>query len=280
MGMKRVLVTGAGGFVGARIMAQLGGRLELIAAPAGALRSAGPEEVERLVEAAAPDAILHTAAISDTGYCEQHPEESRQANVELPVQLARAARRAGAKLVAFSSDQVYTGLEGPGPFDETVPLRPANVYGRHKREAEERVLEELDSAVLLRATWMYDLPGGGLPIRPNLPLNLLAAAKEGRRLAFSAADARGVTWVRQAVEHLLPTLDWPGGVYNFGCESDGDMYATALAFCRLLGLDEPPVEKACWPRCLAMDGGKARRLGADFGGTAEGFDRCLAAQNE
>ena len=40
--MKRVLVTGAGGFVGARIMAQLGGRLELIAAPAGALRSAGP----------------------------------------------------------------------------------------------------------------------------------------------------------------------------------------------------------------------------------------------
>lgn len=209
--MKRVLVTGAGGFVGARIMAQLGGRLELIAAPAGALRSAGPEEVERLVEAAAPDAILHTAAISDTGYCEQHPEESRQANVELPVQLARAARRAGAKLVAFSSDQVYTGLEGPGPFDETVPLRPANVYGRHKREAEERVLEELDSAVLLRATWMYDLPGGGLPIRPNLPLNLLAAAKEGRRLAFSAADARGVTWVRQAVEHLLPTLDWPGG---------------------------------------------------------------------
>ena len=47
--MKRVLVTGAGGFVGARIMAQLGGQLELVAAPAGALRSAGPEEVERLV---------------------------------------------------------------------------------------------------------------------------------------------------------------------------------------------------------------------------------------
>lgn len=280
MKMKRVLVTGAGGFVGARIMAQLGGQLELVAAPAGALRSAGPEEVERLVDAAAPDVILHTAAISDTGYCEQHPEESRRANVELPVWLARAARRAGAGLVAFSSDQVYAGLEGPGPFDETVPLRPANVYGRHKRETEERVLDQLDSAVLLRATWMYDLPGDGLPVRGNLPLNLLAAANEGRTLAFSAGDRRGVTWVRQAVENLPAALDWPGGVYNFGCESDGDMYATALAFCRLLGLDEPPVEKACWQRCLAMDGGKARRLGAAFDGTAEGFARCLAARNK
>lgn len=280
MRMKRVLVTGAGGFVGARVMAQLGGRLELAAVPAGALRTAGPKEVERLVAAAAPEVILHTAAISDTGYCEQHPEESFRANVELPVWLARAARRAGAKLVAFSSDQVYAGLEGPGPFDESVPLRPANVYGRHKRKAEERVLEELDSAVLLRATWMYDLPGGGLPIRGNLPLNLLTAAKEGRKMPFSAGDRRGVTWARQAVEHLLPALSWPGGVYNFGCESDGDMYATALAFCRMLGLDEPPVEKAVWRRCLAMDGGRARRLGADFGGTVEGFARCLAAQNE
>ena len=48
----------------------------------------------------------------------------------------------------------------------------------------------------------------------------------------------------------------------------------------LLGLDEPPVEKACWQRCLAMDGGKARRLGAAFDGTAEGFARCLAARNK
>ena len=39
MRMKRVLVTGAGGFVGARIMAQLGGQLELVAAPAGPVLS-------------------------------------------------------------------------------------------------------------------------------------------------------------------------------------------------------------------------------------------------
>ncbi|HJA26445.1 MAG TPA: sugar nucleotide-binding protein [Candidatus Fournierella merdigallinarum] len=274
--MKRVLVTGAGGFVGARVMARLAGRLELVAAPAGALRDAGREAVERLVQSAAPDAILHTAALSDTGYCEAHPEESRRANVELPVWLAAAARKSGAKLVAFSSDQVYTGLEGPGPFDENTPLAPANVYGRHKREAEQRVLDQAGDAVLLRATWLYDLPGGGLPIRGNLPLDLLAAAREGKKLAFSAGDWRGVTWARQAVDNLPAALAWPGGVYNFGCENDRDMYATALAFCELLGLAPAPVEAARRPRCLLMDGGKARRLGARFDGTVEGFARCLA----
>lgn len=50
---------------------------------------------------------------------------------------------AGAKLVAFSSDQVYAGVTQDGPLAETLPLSPANVYGQHKLEAEQRALELL-----------------------------------------------------------------------------------------------------------------------------------------
>lgn len=123
-----------------------------------------------------PDGILHTAAISDTGYCADHPEQAYRANVELPVWLARAAAETGAKLVAFSSDQVYAGVEQSGPLPETIPLKPANVYGQDKLEMEQRVQALCPGAVLLRATWMYDLPGYRLPIRGNLPLNLLRGA--------------------------------------------------------------------------------------------------------
>ena len=47
--MKKVLVSGAGGFVGARIMAQLAGRYELCAFPKGMLAAADETAVAELV---------------------------------------------------------------------------------------------------------------------------------------------------------------------------------------------------------------------------------------
>lgn len=272
--MKRVLVTGAGGFVGARIMQQLAGRWALVALPRGMLATVGREEILTAVQNLHPDAILHTAALSDTGYCEAHPEDSYRANVEVPVWMAEAARAAGVRLVAFSSDQVYAGLQAPGPFDEKEPLSPANVYGRHKLEAEQRVLDLLPEAVLLRATWLYDLPGYGLPVRGNLPLNLWRAALCGEPVRFSCRDYRGVTYVRQAVENLLPALTLPGGVYNFGSENDTDMYTTARHFCAEMGIT-PSLEKADWSRSLLMDTRKAQAGGLKFDTTTAGIRRCL-----
>lgn len=271
--MKRVLLTGTG-FVGARVLQQLAGRVEISAFPRGMLAKAGQEEILRVVQEQHPDCILHTAALSDTGYCQAHPEESHRANLLVPVWIAEAAGQVGAGLVAFSSDQVYAGLEDHGPFDEALPLSPANIYGQHKYEAEQRVLDLLPRAVLLRATWLYDLPGYGLPVRGNLPLNLWRAALTRQPLWFSCRDWRGVTYVRQAVENLLSAMELPGGVYNFGSENDTDMFETAQRFCDAMGI-APPLEEGDWSRSLLMDTRKARAGGVVFDTTCEGIFRCL-----
>ena len=180
MKMQKILVSGAGGFVGARVMQQWREKAELLAFPRGFLAAATQEDLCRFAAQVQPDVVLHLAALSDTGYCQQHPEDSRRANVDVPLWMARAAAETGAKFVAFSSDQVYSGAAQEGPLPETLSLSPANIYGQHKLEAEQRVLEVLPDAVFLRVPWMYDLPGYQLPIRGNLPLNLLRAALCGR----------------------------------------------------------------------------------------------------
>lgn len=207
--MKKILITGAGGFVGSRILQQWQGKYELCALPKGFFCTADEALTRAQVEALHPDVILHTAALSDTSYCAQHPAEAYRANVELPVWLARAAQQTKAKLVAFSSDQVYAGVQQQGPLPETLALHPANIYGQYKLEAEQRVLELCPDSVHLRASWMYDLPGYELPIRGNLPLNLLRAALKGEALRFSRNDHRGVTYVRQVVENLEPAMRCP-----------------------------------------------------------------------
>ena len=272
--MKKILLTGAGGFVGSRICQQWQGRYELCTLPRGFLRTADEAAIRAQVETLRPDVILHTAALSDTGYCARHPAEAYRANVELPVWLARAARQTGAKLVAFSSDQVYAGVQQPGPLPETLVLRPANIYGQYKLEAEQRVLDLCPDSVHLRASWMYDLPGYGLPIRGNLPLDLLRAALKGETVRFSRNDFRGVTYVRQVIENLVPAMELPGGVYNFGSGNAEDMVCTARQFAKALGITIKITEES-WNRNLVMDAAKLERFGIRFDTTQQGIRRCL-----
>ena len=88
--MKKILVTGAGGFVGARILEMWRGRFELSAFPPDFLRTADETAVRRFITAELPDVIVHTAALSNTQVCQQHPEESFRANVLLPEWVAAA----------------------------------------------------------------------------------------------------------------------------------------------------------------------------------------------
>lgn len=272
--MKRVLVTGAGGFVGARILDMWRGKFALCAFPSDTLRTADENAVLRFILKEHPDVIVHTAALSNTQYCQQEPEDSFRANVLLPEWIAKGAEEVGAKLLSCSSDQVYAGVTQRGALAETLPLSPSNVYGQHKLEAEARVLAHCPDAVALRLPWMYDLPGYHLPIRGNLPLNILRAAKTGEVLRFSRNDYRGVGYVREVIENLVPAMELPGGVYNFGSECDGDMVETARCFANLLQVDVK-IEESDLTRNLAMDTGKLRAHGIEFSSTWGALRVCL-----
>lgn len=279
--MSRILLTGAGGFVGSRIKEYLEPRHEIITFAKGMLSQAEEIQVMDFVLGAQPDAIIHTAAIADMGVCERDPEASYRSNVLLTEWLCRAAQQLGVKIVCYSSDQVYNGNDpADGPYREDMPLCPANVYGRHKLEAEQRGMAACADAVMLRATWMYDLSGDALDTRGGFLPGLIRQANENRRERFSTHDFRGITWVRQVAELTEKALEIPGGAYNFGSPNNRHMADTAREALEALGFGDR-VDQLVQEdgegrlRCLAMDPAKLNSVGLAFDSTRDGFFRCV-----
>lgn len=255
---KRILITGATGFVGHKLMEMCKGA---VASPS--LRSATEEDLARILEESEAEVIIHTAAISDVGTCQKNPDDSYRANVLLPVNLAKAA--GSRKLICFSSDMVYTGNEDEGPYREDY-AKPANIYGEHKLEMEKRVLDICPDAVMLRAEWMYDY----LPGKSNYFMNMLGAKGT---VKLSSGNYRGVTYLKEVAQNMENVIRLPGGVYNFGSETTKSMYEITSDFAKRLKLDfiledVPPIHN------LWMDCSKASAYGVKFSEVLEGLYSC------
>ena len=259
-----ILVTGATGFVGQKIMQLCD---NVIACPS--LRNASEDAVRRIVEESGADTIIHTAAISDIGECAANPEGSYHANVLIPVYLAKAAK--GIKLVCFSSDQVYSGLAGESPHVEDI-VKPGNLYAQHKLEMEQRVLDIAPDAVMLRAEWMYDY----YLKKSNYLMNMSHAEGSVR---FSSSQYRGVTYVKEVAENMENVIRLPGGAYNFGSETTKSMHEITREFLALIGRENVKVEDAPSKQNLWMNCGKARKFGVDFRSVEDGLKECARDYN-
>ena len=255
----RILITGTTGFVGHELKASY---TDAIAAPS--LRNATQDMVKKIVEESEADVVIHTAAISDIGTCQKDPQSSYFANVQIPLYLADACK--DRKLICFSSDQVYSACKEEGPYIEEV-VKPGNIYAEHKLEMEERVLELVPSAVMLRAEWMYDY----VSPKPNYFLNVLHASQQ---VSFSSRQFRGITYLKEVVENMDYVMTLPGGAYNFGSETNQSMYEITEQFLQLLGKDVQ-LQDALPRHNLWMNCEKARKYGVEFSDASDGLKRCL-----
>lgn len=275
----KLLITGGTGFLGRRVAAHCKALGWQVLSPGhGELDITDAAGVAVWFRENRPQAVIHTAAVSDTGLCQQQPERSRQINVEGSVNLAKACRETGAKLVICSSDQVYFGSSLPGPHREEEALSPANVYGCQKLEAERQCLAILPDTVCLRLSWMYareSLPGEHSQFFAALTA---ALEDESKPLAWPVYDRRGLTDVEFVVKNMPKALELPGGPWNFGSDNEENTYATVKAALETAGLTaaserlRPNREAfAGNPRDISMDCGRLRRAGIRFPGTREGL---------
>src|SRR5262249_55959759 len=135
----RVLVTGAAGQVGARVMESLAGHDVLGMAHAD-LDLGDRDAVEQVVGSFSPEAIVNGASMTNVDACERDPDRAFASNSLGVRHLAVAGARVGAHLVHISTDYVFDG-SSTRPYDEWDLTAPINEYGRSKLGGEREVVE-------------------------------------------------------------------------------------------------------------------------------------------
>lgn len=138
-------VTGATGFVGshvARVLAEQGADLRLLARPSSDLRNIADLKAERATgdlrdpaslkkAVAGCDVVFHVAA--DYRLWVRDPDEMYRSNVEGTRAILEAARENGVRRVVYTSSVATMGFTTGHLADETSPVSLANMIGPYKR---------------------------------------------------------------------------------------------------------------------------------------------------
>jgi dTDP-4-dehydrorhamnose reductase len=168
--MKTILTTGSNGLLGQKLTEKVlaEGRVKLVATSKGENRYAvknGYEyaemdilditQVRAVIERYKPDAIIHTAAMTNVDTCEANKELCHQLNVDAVQNLLSLCEEKNIQLIHLSTDFVFDGADGPYKEGDTV--NPVSYYGESKVMAEELLKNSKANWSILRTILVYGI---------------------------------------------------------------------------------------------------------------------------
>jgi dTDP-4-dehydrorhamnose reductase len=192
----RVLVTGAAGMLGRRVVAaarDLGHTA--VATDIDDLDLTDAAAVRERVAAEGPDAIVNCAAYTDVDGAESDEALATRVNADAAANVARACAAAGAMLVHVSTDYVFAG-DAQRPYVETDEPAPRTAYGRSKLAGERAVAQSGARHAICRTAWLYGAGG------KNFVDTMLALAQDRDEVSVVTDQVGSPTWTG----HLAPAL--------------------------------------------------------------------------
>lgn len=194
--MKKLLITGASGFLGWHII-QIGrehyevygtyNSHTLFVNGASLLKAnlSDFEELKQIFTNIKPDAVIHTAAISQPNYCQNHREESHAINVTASANIAGLCAEYSIPCAFTSTDLVFDGKNAP--YKETDTVNPVNLYGEQKVLAEQAMLKEYPKTAICRMPLMF---GAATPTAKSFMQGFIQTLQSGKELKLFTDEFR------------------------------------------------------------------------------------------
>ena len=203
--MKRVVIIGAGGRLGAALGRAYAKEFDVVGFNHAQLDLGKPEQLRTTLDGLEFDALINTAAQTNVDRCETHQDEAFALNAEAPRVLAEICATKRKRLIHISTDYVFDG-EKREPYTEEDEARPISVYGESKREGERRALAANDRALVVRVSWVFG------PDRPSFVDWAIGQARERedvRAIADKWATPTYTLDLAQWLKPLIATDDGP-----------------------------------------------------------------------
>jgi dTDP-4-dehydrorhamnose reductase len=226
----RVFVTGGRGQLAAEFPPLVAAEAEWLAPSHDELDIREADAVSRAIEAFAPTLVIHTAAWTDVDGAEADRDGAFAVNETGSRNVARAARAAGAALVAYSTDYVFAGDAEDGYAESATPA-PRSVYGASKLAGELAVREEHPDAHVVRTAWVFG------PRGTNFVRTMLRLGAELPELRVVDDQRGSPTYTRHLAEASLSLVErCPPGTYHLAGAGSCSWYELAGAIMLHAGL--------------------------------------------
>ena len=239
----KIVITGGKGMLGRTLQKELAEH-EIVVADLPDWDITDDEGFLRKLMAAAPDVVIHCAAMTNVDACEADRDLAFKLNEEGSRNVALACSACGARLFAISTDYVFSGEppREPWAWSETDIPRPRTVYGLSKFSGEQMVQMLNSDATVLRIAWLY---GAGGPSFVHTMAKLGAEAGAPLRVVN---DQRGNPTSAKAVADVirfLLTRPDVSGIVHATCEDQCTWYALACEVKRRMGDRFPRAVEPC-----------------------------------
>lgn len=254
---KRILVTGANGLLGQKLVELISSNAgwDLLATGRGENRNPSDitgyryqamditshKEVLDVVADFKPHYVLHTAAMTDVDKCEFEKENCRLQNVEAVRYLIEACKLNGAHLIHVSTDFIFDGTAGP--YDEEAIANPLSFYGQSKADAEELVKASGIKWSIARTVLVYGIARN--MSRSNIILWVKSKLEAGERIKVVTDQWRSPTLAEDLANgcFLIAEKD-AEGIFNISGKDFLTPYEMALQTADYYGLDASLIDRA------------------------------------